>query len=231
MPAITPLEPKDDFCNVVADELIIKSIKSSKFNELNNLILIKLEVRNGNLSEFSSPKKYQKQGIENLKGDISSMSANYFIISNQDETNIKFSYFNAISKSYKSFDLPIKISGDNLSTQTNLNPKTSELATYKSIIIYAITIVCLLSFVLWRSIYGLILGIIFIVYALYDARPFSEVTVKPNTEISILPMENSRIFYTIKNEKNLKILGTYKNYTKVLLDDDKIGWIQNQSIK
>ena len=84
---------------------------------------------------------------------------------------------------------------------------------------------------LWRSIYGLILGIIFIVYALYDARPFSEVTVKPNTEISILPMENSRIFYTIKNEKNLKILGTYKNYTKVLLDDDKIGWIQNQSIK
>lgn len=159
------------------------------------------------------------------------MSANYFIISNQDETNIKFSYFNAISKSYKSFDLPIKISGDNLSTQTNLNPKTSELATYKSIIIYAITIVCLLSFVLWRSIYGLILGIIFIVYALYDARPFSEVTVKPNTEISILPMENSRIFYTIKNEKNLKILGTYKNYTKVLLDDDKIGWIQNQSIK
>ncbi len=231
MPTITPLEPKDDFCNVVADELIIKSIKSSKFNELNNLILIKLEVRNGNLSEFSLPKKYQKQGIENLKGDISSMSANYFIISNQDETNIKFSYFNAISKSYKSFDLPIKISGDNLSTQTNLNPKTSELATYKSIIIYAITIVCLLSFVLWRSIYGLILGIIFIVYALYDARPFSEVTVKPNTEISILPMENSRIFYTIKNEKNLKILGTYKNYTKVLLDDDKIGWIQNQSIK
>lgn len=231
MPEITPLEPKDDFCNVVADELIIKNIKSSKFDEAHNLILIKLEARNGNLSEFSLSKNYQKQSIENLRGDVNAMNADYFIIANQNQTSINFSYFNAISKSYKSFNLPIKIVGENISTQTNLNPKTSELATYKNIAIYAIIIICLLSFVLWRSLYGLILGVIFIAYALYDARPFNEIIAKPNTEISILPMDNSRIFHTIKTEQSLKILGTYKNYTKVLLDNGKIGWIKNQSIK
>ena len=159
------------------------------------------------------------------------MSANYFVITKQDVLNINFSYFNALNKNYEVFSLPIEISGDDLSTQTNLNPQTSEFATYKSMAIYAIIVICLFSFMLWRSFYGIVLAVILGAYALYDARPFSQITVRQNAEISILPTRNSSVFHVLKTQQSLKVLDKYKNYTKVLLDDGKIGWIRNENIK
>ena len=231
LPEIMPLESRDDFCNVVADELVVKNVKSSKFDEFNNLVLIELEAKNANLGEFTLAQKYEKQGIENIKGGVEAMSANYFVITKQDVLSINFSYFNALNKNYEVFSLPIEISGDDLSTQTNLNPQTSEFATYKSMAIYAIIVICLFSFMLWRSFYGIVLAVILGAYALYDARPFSQITVRQNAEISILPTRNSSVFHVLKTQQSLKVLDKYKNYTKVLLDDGKIGWIRNENIK
>lgn len=231
LPNIKELMPNDDFSNVVAKNLALKSFKASKFDEFSNLVNIELEATNGNLSEFKIPFSNTKSGVENIKGGVEKMSANYFMITPNNIQNISFSYYNTATKNYEYIDVPIKPTSSELSTQTNLNPSESEFAKYKSLTIYILIIICLFGFMLWRSFYALVIAIILGVYALYDARPFSQITIKSGAEVTILPTNGSSVFYKSANDESVKVLGKSGQYTKILLNDKKIGWVRNENIK
>lgn len=231
IPSIKALPLNYEFSNVVAKELVLKNFKASKFDEFSNLINLDLEVKGGNLSEFKLPFANARGGVENLKGGTDNMSAKYFVIVPSDIKDLAFSYYNTEKMDYEQIKLAIKPSSSELSTQTNLNPKTSEFATYKSIAIYVIIILCLLTVMLWRSFYGLAFAIIFGVYAFYDARPFDNTIIKAGAQVSILPTRNSTVFYAAKSDESVKILGHKDNFTKILLSDNKIGWVRNENIK
>lgn len=231
LPNIKELVPNDDFSNVVAKNLALKSFKASKFDEFSNLVNIELEATNGNLSEFKIPISNAKSGVENLKGGVEKMSANYFLIAPNSVQNISFCYYNTATGSYEYIDVPIRPTSSELSTQTNLNPSESEFAKYKAITIYALIILALFGFMLWRSFYCLVIAIILGVYALYDARPFSQITIKSGAEVTILPTSGSSVFHKSANDESVKVLGKSGQYTKIMLENQKIGWIRNENIK
>ena len=89
----------------------------------------------------------------------------------------------------------------------------------------------MLIFIWQRSYYWLLIAIAFIAYSLYDNKPFSDAKLKANAKVRILPMSNSTIFAIAAKEQNVKIITKNENYTKIILQNQTIGWVENESIK
>mgnify|MGYP003445848660 CR=1 FL=1 len=231
LPKIKNIQLRTDFANFVGENLEIKMVKSSKFNEYSNLTTIELASKNGNLSLFQIPGEFQKQGFDSLKGDYKNQTGIYFIISDNNKTNINFSYYDYTQNIFKELNLDIKVQDNDLSTQVPLNPKEGEFRLYKELSIYIAIILFLLLFIWKKSYYSFIIAVAFIAYAIYDNKPFSEAKLKANSKIRILPMPNSTIFAIAAKEQNVKIITKNKNFTKIILQNETIGWVENESIK
>ncbi|MBC3782304.1 SH3 domain-containing protein, partial [Campylobacter fetus subsp. venerealis] len=65
----------------------------------------------------------------------------------------------------------------------------------------------------------------------YDNRPFSDAKLKINSEVKILPTSNSTIFFVANRPEKVKIMAKNGNYTKILLENKKIGWVSNENIE
>lgn len=231
LPKIKNIQLRTDFANFVGENLEIKMVKSSKFNEYSNLTTIELASKNGNLSLFQIPGEFQKQGFDSLKGDYKNQTGIYFIISDNNKTNISFSYYDYTQNIFKELNLDIKVQDNDLSTQVPLNPKEGEFRLYKELSIYIAIILFLLLFIWKKSYYSFIIAVAFIAYAIYDNKPFSEAKLKANSKIRILPMPNSTIFAIAAKEQNVKIITKNENFTKIILQNETIGWVENESIK
>lgn len=231
LPKIKNIQLRTDFANFVGENLEIKMVKSSKFNEYSNLTTIELASKNGNLSPFQIPGEFQKQGFDSLKGDYKNQTGIYFIISDNNKTNINFSYYDYTQNIFKELNLDIKVQDNDLSTQVPLNPKEGEFRLYKELSIYIAIILFLLLFIWKKSYYSFIIAVAFIAYAIYDNKPFSEAKLKANSKIRILPMPNSTIFAIAAKEQNVKIITKNENFTKIILQNETIGWVENESIK
>ena len=231
LPKIKNIQLQTDFANFVGENLEIKMVKSSKFNEYSNLTTIELASKNGNLSLFQIPRKKKKQGFDSLKGDYKNQTGIYFIISDNNKTNINFSYYDYTQNIFKELNLDIKVQDNDLSTQVPLNPKEGEFRLYKELSIYIAIILFLLLFIWKKSYYSFIIAVAFIAYAIYDNKPFSEAKLKANSKIRILPMPNSTIFAIAAKEQNVKIITKNENFTKIILQNETIGWVENESIK
>ena len=231
LPKIKNIQLRTDFANFVGENLEIKMVKSSKFNEYSNLTTIELASKNGNLSLFQIPGEFQKQGFDSLKGDYKNQTGIYFIISDNNKTNINFSYYDYTQNIFKELNLDIKVQDNDLSTQVPLNPKEGEFRLYKELSIYIAIILFLLLFIWKKSYYSFIIAVAFITYAIYDNKPFSEAKLKANSKIRILPMPNSTIFAIAAKEQNVKIITKNENFTKIILQNETIGWVENESIK
>ena len=231
LPKIKNIQLRTDFANFVGENLEIKMVKSSKFNEYSNLTTIELASKNGNLSLFQIPGEFQKQGFDSLKGDYKNQTGIYFIISDNNKTNINFSYYDYTQNIFKELNLDIKVQDNDLSTQVPLNPKEGEFRLYKELSIYIAIILFLLLFIWKKSYYSFIIAVAFIAYSIYDNKPFSEAKLKANSKIRILPMPNSTIFAIAAKEQNVKIITKNENFTKIILQNETIGWVENESIK
>lgn len=232
IPLIKELPKNPNFANLVASELKIKEVKSSEFDEFANILRIELEAKNTNLGMFNiNLPSIKRQNIDSLKGSFYKQNGSYFAVLDKNESEIKFSYFNLQSKKFETFDVKIDVQTDELSTQVDLNPKESAFALYKDIVLYFIIILLLAGFVYKKNYYILIVAILLCLYAIYDAKPFSDATLKANSQVQILPTHNSIVFYAPKEDENIKIMLKKKNYTKILLKNDQIGWVKNEDIK
>lgn len=231
LPLIKSIESKENFANFVGEDLKIEMIKSSKFNEYSNLTTIELISKNGNLTLFNIPGEFQKQGFDSLKGDFKNQNGIYFIISDNNITDINFSYYNPIYNIFNDINLTINVQDSDLSTQVPLNPKEGEFKLYKDLSIYFAIIIFLAIFIWKKSYYSLVIAIAFIAYSLYDNKPFSDAKLKTDTKVRILPTSNSTIFAITTKEQDVKIITKKDNYTKVILQNQTIGWVENENIK
>ncbi|ARR03984.1 MULTISPECIES: hypothetical protein [Campylobacter] len=231
LPLIKSIELKENFANFVGEDLKIEMIKSSKFNEYSNLTTIELISKNGNLTLFNIPGEFQKQGFDSLKGDFKNQNGIYFIISDNNITDINFSYYNPIYNIFNDINLTINVQDSDLSTQVPLNPKEGEFKLYKDLSIYFAIIIFLVIFIWKKSYYSLVIAIAFIAYSLYDNKPFSDAKLKTDTKVRILPTSNSTIFAITTKEQDVKIITKKDNYTKVILQNQTIGWVENENIK
>ncbi|EGM2659035.1 hypothetical protein ILX96_001319, partial [Campylobacter jejuni] len=173
----------------------------------------------------------QKQGIENLKGDFNASSAFYYAILPLSKTNFEFSYFNKDSKKLENINLKLKISDDEISTQSDLNPVNKDLNIYKQYALWFLAVLFGVLFV-WRKNY-IILALAVVCFALsflVDTNTQNAI-IKAGSRAKILPTEPSTYFYTANADEKVEVLGKRQNYIKVLFSDGKIGWVNKDDLQ
>jgi len=226
---VVMLNPKKEFANIIANSFELLNYKTTNFDQLHNIVVFSATANNSDLKSFQLNDVY-KQGIESIKESIADSKITYYAIINKDIENFSFSYFNLLKNKFVTINIPIIVNDDSVTTQTDLKPKDQSKEKLKMSIAAAIAIIGFI-FILWRKKYIYLFFIIIpLAYIAFIAIPSKEVCIKKGSSIHLLPVANGTIFETITSEYTLQKEGSVKNFTKVKLKNEKIGWVKNEDI-
>ena len=231
LPKLKELRSDENYNHIVADNLEVKKFKTTKFDDINNIMVVEIYGNNVDLSAFNIENKtILKQGVDTINGDFNSQSAYYFAVFKPNKKSLDFNYYNLKKAKFESFSLPVSVEDDDVSTQIGLNPKQSEFSTYKDVTIYSCAVIFILLAIWRRRLSYFFVAAIFIALGIYTYNPFGKAVLKPDISVSILPTKNSTIFYTSHKNENVEILDTKGDYSKILFADGKIGWVKKDNL-
>ena len=223
------LNPKDNFCNIVAKDLKIIKFKTTSYDDKHNIVVFQAEAQNSFLKDFHL-NNVLSQGFESLSDSIESSKMIYYAVINKKEDNLLFSYFNTLKNDYITLNIPIIVDDDKVTTQSDLKPKDQSKQKLKMFI--AIGVVAFgVIMLLWRKRYFYMV-FIFIpaIYIIYLLLPQEKVCIKENAKITILPLHNSTVFEITNQEKTFNKIGKTKGFIKIELQNKKIGWVKDEDI-
>ncbi len=231
LPKLKELRSDENYNHIVADNLEVKKFKTTKFDDINNIMVVEIYGNNVDLSAFNIENKtILKQGVDTINGDFNSQSAYYFAVFKPNKKSLDFNYYNLKKAKFESFSLPVSVEDDDVSTQIGLNPKQSEFSTYKDVTIYSCAVIFILLAIWRRRLSYFFVAAVFIALGIYTYNPFGKAILKPDISVSILPTKNSTIFYTSRKNENIEILDTKGDYSKILFADGKIGWVKKDNL-
>ena len=231
-PKFTPVPAKENYTHIVADELKVISHKTTGFDDKTNMMTIQLSVKNGDLSSFYIQNdQILRQNVSSINGPLENQRGFAFLIFDKNVTNVTFSYFNLQTQKFENFSLNVKIEKDDLSTQTDINPQESSFKTYKIIVIFTFVGVLIVMFLTSRNLTPLIIALVIVGAYFYFQKQTSTGFIAQNTQVKILPIKNSTIFYISKERENVKIFDEKADFVKIMLSDGKIGWVKKESIE
>lgn len=219
-----------NFCNVLAKNLTVKSQKTKQYDNNRLLVLIELEAQEGNLEDFDL-KRFQDKGIESFSEEYPYQKIFYYLIIPNHIQEIKFNYYNIAQNKFEDIEIPIIIKTELISTQTDLNPQNSSLLTYKKIFFG-------LLFILFLFLYYLKRRLVYIIFAIFSAAlliqyilPNPKATIDKDTKVFILPTKKSTIFKIADKKETIEILNHKQGFVKILFPNQTIGWVKKNDIK
>jgi hypothetical protein len=228
-PHIIKLEGDEHYCGVLAKSFEIKKHKSNRFDNESNIVILEINAHMSNLEDFTLPWVI-RDGIDFVSYTHPDCKIYYFAIVPNHLKNFEFKYFDLTSNRFVRKRFPIILENDDVSTQIELNPKESSYNFYKNMIIAIIAVAFFILFLIRKKYLYLILFFGLIVYVLYQFAPLKTLTLKKGTKVSILPTKNSTIFFISKSRCNAQMLNKIDGYVKILLPNNKIGWIKDEDI-
>jgi hypothetical protein len=218
-----PLEKTNRFCNVLAEDLKVTNVISSKFNNTKNMISFTIVGKNANIEDFTLHTKDENLTV------VSPDKATFFTLIDNNIKNIFFYYFNTSLDNYKKIQIPVRIKEETISTQTDINPEENTLFTPVNIMLLSIIAFFIIVFLIYQRTWLIFPPILLTVYLVYLNLPKGEVFLSRGTNIYILPTPNSTVFYTAPIGTKVQILKKTENYTKIQIQN-KIGWVKNEDI-
>ena len=235
---ISPLQFKrvsagKNFSHLVAKELVIKRVKSDYFDDKNLVMIVEFEAKEANLKNFwLDNEKLIQQRVDGFRGDFNNSTAFYSAVFSPNLNELHFSYYNTTTQNLESVDLKVELSDEKVSTQTDLNPKNNDLIFYKRLGLWVLAAVFAVIFVFKRNyIFFAIALLAFIISFFIGASNTQMAILKANSRAKILPTMQSTYFYTSEKDEEVEILGKRKEWVKVLLQDGKIGWVQDENLQ
>ncbi|OCR21311.1 hypothetical protein BA917_00825 [Helicobacter pullorum] len=223
------LERKGVYSQVVAQDLQILDTKITSYDSQNNLVVLQIQGNMANLFDFHLA-AYSQQGIESKSGDYKESVIFYYVIVPKSLEVLSFDYFNIQSKKYVELQVENLSQDDRISTQSDIKPKNT-LQIYKILAAIFLAIVFFGLYFYKRKIIFLILGICVLAVLFYLLSIKTAVSLKPDAEIRIQPTFNSTIILKTKDVIEVKILADRHGYYKVLLEDERIGWVKEDDIQ
>lgn len=226
---IITLNPKKNFSNIIANSFKLLEYKTTSFDTKHNIIIFTAKAENSNLSSIKFNNVF-KQGIESISKSYLNPKLTYYLIINKELENFSFSYFNILKNKFINITIPIIVDDDSVTTQTDLKPKDQSKIKLKINIAIGIIFI-ILVFAIWRKKKAyFIFALIPLIYVIYIAAQSKEICIKKGSNIYLLPMSNGTIFETTSSKYILTKEGSIKNFTKVKLKNEKIGWVKNEDI-
>ena len=227
---VITLNPKKDYSNIIANSLSFVDYKTTVFDTQHNIVVFTAIAENSNLKDINF-KNVLKQGTESLtNSSFKNPKVTYFVVINKDLEKFSFSYFNLLQNKFIKMTIPILVDDDSVTTQTDLKPKDQSKEQLKVQIAVGLTFFILI-FAIWRRQYIYLLFVLFpIIYIVYFTIPSKIICIKQGSTIHLLPVHNGTIFETTSVEYNLQKEGQAKGFTKIKLQNEKIGWVKNEDI-
>lgn len=223
------LDRKGSFSQVLAEDLRILDTKITNYDTHNNLAVFQFQSTMGNLFDFHLA-SYAQQGIESKSGDYKQAVAFYYAIVPKDLNTIRFDYFNVKTSKYTELQVENIAIEDRVSTQSDIKPKNNyQFFKIASMVFFAIVFFGL--YLYKRKLIFVLLGVIALGMLLYFLTLKTSATLKANVPLRIQPTFNSTIILTTQEPIRVEILAQRSNYYKVLLEDDRIGWVKRDDLQ
>lgn len=225
---VIALNPNEKFSNIIADELALNNYKTTRYDNRNNIVIFSATAKNSDIESihFNGVKK---QGIESITPSYDESKVTYYVVLSKELELFTFNYFNLPKNKFVKIQIPIIVDDDSVATQSDLKPKDQSHEKIKMYIALGIAFVGFIFIIIRKKYIYLILIILPLGYTLYIAMPQKEICVKAGSAIHLLPVSNGTIFKTTDQQRIYLKEGSTKNYIKIRLDNDKIGWVKNEN--
>jgi len=224
---VIKLNPKRNFSNIIADSVELQEYKTTAYDTEHNIVIFILKASNANLKAMHFKNIY-KEGIESVNDSYDEAKITYYVVIDKRLESFTFSYFNLLKNNYETISIPIIVDDDSVTTQSDLKPRDQSHDTLKMYIALGIALFGFLFIILRQKYIYLVLIILPLAYVLYLNMPQKEICIKAGSNIYILPVNNGTVFETTKSKQFLFKEGSVKNFTKVKLHNEKIGWVKNE---
>lgn len=226
---VITLNPKKNFSNIIANNLELVKYKTTSYDQEHNIIVFIASATNSDIKVMQFKNVY-KQGTESISQSIKESRITYFVVIDKHIENFSFSYFNLLKNDFSLVNIPIVVMDDSVTTQTDLKPKDQSKERLKITIAATIAFIAFVIILLRKKYFYFIFILIPLAYIAYIAIPDKIICIKEGTEIRLLPVENGTIFETTEETLHLHKEGSARNFIKVKLQNEKIGWIKNEDI-
>lgn len=224
---IITLNPQKDFSNVIADNFALKNYKTTSYDDKHNIVVFSAVAQNSILKAIHFNNVY-KQGVESIQQSLKDAKVTYFVVIDKRYETFSFSYFNLLKNKFINLKIPIIVDDDSVATQTDLKPTNQSHEKIKIYIAVAVAVL-LVILVMWRKKYIYLGLLIFpIGYIYLTATPQRDLCIKQGASIHLLPVDNGTIFEVTDHQIYLPKEGSVKNYSKIRLENEKIGWVKNE---
>ena len=224
---VITLNPKKNFSNIIANSFELQEYKTTSYDNRHNIVVFVATAQNCDIKAMHFNNVY-KQGMESATDSYDNAKITYFVVIDKRLEYFTFSYFNLLNNSYELVNVPIIVDDDSVTTQSDLKPRDQSHDTIKMYIALAISILGLILILFKQKYIYLIFILIPLGYTLYLSMPEKEVCIKKGSNIYLLPVTNGTVFETTPQEYHLLKEGSVANFTKVKLQNDKIGWVKNE---
>jgi hypothetical protein len=224
---VITLNPKKDFSNIIANSLELQEYKTTSYDTNHNIVIFVATATNTDIEAMHFENVY-KQGMESVENSYENAKITYYVVIDKRLEYFTFSYFNLLKNRYELISVPIIVDDDSVTTQSDLKPRDQSHDTIKMYIALAISIIGLIIIYFKQKYIYLVFIIIPLGYTLYLSMPQKEVCIKKGSNIYLLPVENGTVFETTPQEYHLLKEGSVTNFTKVKLQNEKIGWVRNE---
>lgn len=226
---VVTLNPGADFANVLAETFDILNYKTTHYDRNHNIAVFSIQAQRCNIEAFRL-KNITKQGVESIDVSPGISTMTYFAVIPKKLDNLTFSYFNLVSETFQSVLIPIIVDDDTVSTQSDLTPIDHKHTFIKIVAAGIVATVSLILLLLRRKLVYALFVLLPGLYIAYAAVPIQHACIKEGSPIYLLPMERGTIFEMTTYQYSLEVQGAIKGYTKVKLQNDKIGWVKNEDL-
>lgn len=224
----TDLYQNKNYAGVVGEYMQLGIHKAKQYDEQSNLIAFELIAKRANLEDFKLP-NIDKQGIERSSFSLLESKAIFYAVVPKNMQNLLFEYFSTQTNRFEQIRIPIAPVIDGVTTQENLKPKNTYLM-YWALFIGGVAISCFVVAFFSKALRKVffVLGVTVALYLLYHLFYTKTATISAQTQIWILPTQNSTLLETTSGSMEIKIIGEHGQYYKIITPKEAIGWIRKE---
>ena len=217
------------FSNIVANSLDIVKTKTTKFDENSLLVVLEIVAKDANLKDFKLSWVI-RDGVDSFVDKFPMSKIYYYAIVPKYTKKFIFTYFNIKQNRLIKKSINLTIDNEEISTQSDLNPRNSSFTFFKNMTYGFLAIILLLIFFKRRRVIYLLLFVTLIVLFFSNINPLKNISIAKNSKVYILPIKNSTIFYIAPKKIEVQKLSERENYIKIILPNKKIGWVKEQNV-
>lgn len=220
------------YVGVVADRLELGAYKARSYDDEHNLVAFEISASNANLEDFKLP-SVEKQGIERSNFSTPESSAIFYALIPKNIQSVSFEYFSLSNNRFEEIRFPAIPNAQSTEFQEDLKPKNTYLL-YTALGICTLGLICVglgfafkapLRYVFWA------LALAIFAYLLHYLLYTKNGIVSPNKHIWILPTHNSTLLETTTKPIEVKIIGEYSGYYKIITPEEKVGWVKQDDVE